>query len=76
MADGTAAGYTNWISGDPTAAMPMTGPIWSRQASGGTATAPGTTGIMELSWAGGEAGPGPYAQYLLDVDTADLCRPR
>ena len=69
--------YTNWASGQPDNSgnedyvQMWSSDLWYDRSASYT-----SRGLIELDGVGtGESGAGPWAQYLLDVDVADLVAP-
>ena len=81
LVSGQAVSYTNWASGQPNNDDDCYD--WARTMSSSDGQWYGlrtstdvSVGLIELDGAGtGGTGAGPWAQYLLDVDVADLIPP-
>ena len=73
---GETASYRNWARGEPGrgpfAYMEEDDGKWYGHAYGGGST---MRGIVELSAEAPPGGPGPWAQYLLDVEVRDVVAP-
>ena len=75
---GQTAGYTNWASGEPSS-TDSTYDYAYMDSSGQWHAYPSSVGfraMVELNGGSGTKGPGPFAQYLLNVDVADLVPPQ